>query len=126
MLTCSDAIEQITLALDGRLSSRDLEVLRSHLAVCPDCNQEFESEKAVKALLKTRCKSVDMPPEVSNRLHSLLHDKSRLETLCAGLKEDSPDQRYQGSLTDSSRNQFLIGLAGMILFALAVYLLMLS
>jgi len=126
MLTCTDAAEQITLALDGRLGSRDLEDLRTHLAVCPDCNQEFESEKAVKALLKTRCRSVEMPPEVANRLHSLLQDKSRLETLCSGLKEDLPDQRYQGSLSDSSKNQFLIGMAGMILFALAVYLLLVS
>ena len=54
---CDDKrIARIYEYLDGALSCEDLEEIRTHLADCSDCSEEYDLECVIRTVVKRSCK----------------------------------------------------------------------
>ncbi|QCU78446.1 mycothiol system anti-sigma-R factor [Citricoccus sp. SGAir0253] len=53
---CEDArIQRLYEYLDGALTHRDLEEVRSHLEECPDCAHEYDLECIIRSVVRRSC-----------------------------------------------------------------------
>lgn len=78
-MKCRKFQEHITAFLDNALDQQDAQELDSHLAQCPVCRDEYVMEKAARSLVRTRCKPVQTPVEVRQRLSEALERESASE-----------------------------------------------
>jgi anti-sigma factor RsiW len=71
MLNCEDARSLIGRSVDGTLTPRALDTLRAHLAECPACQEEADTQLLVRQLLATR-EPEALPPGFDERLAARL------------------------------------------------------
>lgn len=73
-MNCDDVIQELSNFLDGGLSAAAAEELESHLEECSECKLVVNQTKKTIELF---CDSepVELPKEVSNRLHDALQRK---------------------------------------------------
>jgi len=66
---CRKFQEHITAAVDNVLEQREKAKLDAHLAQCPRCKSEFESEKLMRNVVKSRCQRTCAPSHVLRRIN---------------------------------------------------------
>ena len=59
-MDCKKVQTLITAAVDRELDEPTMQAFLAALNDCPDCRAEYESELAMKQLLKNRLKKVDL------------------------------------------------------------------
>ena len=76
MLSCEEALEQMSQALDGPLPLEKQEELEAHLAACPACRDDYQAllqmERALEEMGETPA-----PPELSARVMAQVRTESR-------------------------------------------------
>jgi anti-sigma factor (TIGR02949 family) len=71
MLNCEEAQSSIGRLVDGTITPRVLEPLRAHLAECPACQEEADTQLQVRQLLASR-EPEPLPSGFSERLSARL------------------------------------------------------
>lgn len=75
-MECREYQEQITAAIDNVLEVDERQRLDAHLAACPSCKNEFESEKLTRFVVKTRCQRMRAPGDVLERISQQLANEA--------------------------------------------------
>lgn len=60
-MNCNKAKVLMSAAVDGELTVREEQELFSHLAECPQCQEEFQEAKNTKIILRERLVRVKAP-----------------------------------------------------------------
>ena len=68
---CTDAMERLWEYLDSELPDLDAATVRSHLAECRGCLEEYDVDVVVKHLVKRGCQEV-APDTLRVRIHEQL------------------------------------------------------
>lgn len=53
---CAEFVEKLFALLDSEILGPEADVLRSHLARCPECTRVAEAESHVRELLRRSCR----------------------------------------------------------------------
>ncbi len=64
--TCNPSLEELYRYIDGRLAEPQRSEVRSHLQLCPGCDDVVHFHLGLRSMLG--CCREDMPPEVRQRL----------------------------------------------------------
>jgi mycothiol system anti-sigma-R factor len=67
-MDCGDCVERLYAFLDTELSEQDLAAVRSHLAGCDDCDDNFVFEARFLEQLRDCCTSDVAPAELRQRV----------------------------------------------------------
>jgi len=67
---CNRFQESLTSLADGALDPKEEGRLREHLEGCPACRRALETERATKALLRTRLGAVEPPVGLADRIRN--------------------------------------------------------
>jgi len=68
---CTDALDRLWEYLDAELPDLDAATVRSHLAECQGCLEEYDVDVVVKHLVKRGCQEV-APEALRVRIHEQL------------------------------------------------------
>jgi anti-sigma factor (TIGR02949 family) len=70
---CQNILAQkyLYLALDGELTAEEFADWEKHLNACPACQDQFELEKALKAVLQTKMKNIKAPESLRNKINQI-------------------------------------------------------
>ena len=63
-MNCKEFSHSITPAVDGRLSAEDQSSFQEHLGRCPPCRHDYEEERSLAVLIRTRLRPVRVPAAV--------------------------------------------------------------
>lgn len=72
MSECDDTLHDLQTYLDHELSDDDLEMVRTHLAECRNCNDAFEFHARLRATIREKCHHDELPPEFIARIERCL------------------------------------------------------
>ena len=75
-MDCNDCVKRLYAFLDAELSDEELTEVRSHIAGCDDCGDNFELEARFLAKLKEWCTSDVAPAELRIRVTTMLRTGS--------------------------------------------------
>ncbi|HHW84287.1 MAG TPA: mycothiol system anti-sigma-R factor [Actinomycetales bacterium] len=68
---CNDFLSRLFALFDSELEAAEAEVLRAHVARCPDCTRHAEAEEHIRAILRRSC--IEHAPEALRmRVHAQL------------------------------------------------------
>jgi len=73
-IDCQTVLEQIELYLDGEVEASLRVEIHRHLELCAPCMGHSEFQQRLKELLRSACGCDDVPPELAERIRSLLVD----------------------------------------------------
>ena len=73
MISCSDAVRQLWIYLDGAVEGAERAALEEHLGVCRRCCGELEFAEELRRFLVTHA-SDELPAEVRSRLVAYLDE----------------------------------------------------
>jgi len=76
---CEETLKEIEAFLDGELDPALSQEITHHLSDCNPCMQRAEFRKHVKSLVHEKCAEREVPAELSERIHALLHSPSATE-----------------------------------------------
>ncbi|MEZ0447327.1 mycothiol system anti-sigma-R factor [Cellulomonas sp. ICMP 17802] len=68
---CADALDRLWEYLDAELGAPDAETVRTHLAECQGCLEEYDVDLVVKTLVKRGCQEA-APDSLRVRIHEQL------------------------------------------------------
>jgi mycothiol system anti-sigma-R factor len=68
---CTDALDRLWEYLDSELPELDAQTVRTHLAECQGCLEEYDVDVVVKHLVKRGCQEV-APEALRVRIHEQL------------------------------------------------------
>ena len=74
MMNCQDIEILIQKAIDNNLSEAGQEVLRTHLAVCPECAQLYQEYVELDQMLKTTLPDVEVPDDLRGRVMASVNE----------------------------------------------------
>ncbi len=74
MIHCSEASVLITALVDGELNLEEMARIKTHLAMCEDCQERRHQESRLKTFLKTRLSRVDTPVSLERRIRDCLSE----------------------------------------------------
>lgn len=58
---CTEAAEHVWSYLDGELETRDCERIKKHLAQCPPCKEQYDSNRGFKETILRSCGCEETP-----------------------------------------------------------------
>ncbi|SDL91092.1 mycothiol system anti-sigma-R factor [Nonomuraea maritima] len=65
---CSEVLEKVYAYLDGELTADDVAEIRVHLDECSPCLQEYDLDKAIKALVAKHCGCDPVPSDLRSKV----------------------------------------------------------
>lgn len=71
---CREVVERLYLYLDGEIAGADCSAIERHLAACEPCLEHVDFERAIKALVRLKCRESDVPSGLIERLQQFFHD----------------------------------------------------
>lgn len=71
--TCTDAVEQLYVYLDGELTTDRREVIRKHLDDCPPCLDAFDFEYELRVVVQQKCRD-HVPETLKSRVAEALRN----------------------------------------------------
>ena len=69
---CQHVLRQIELYLDGELVGFDRVEIERHLGGCDPCTGHADFQRKLKEMLRAKCGCNDVPPELLQRVRSML------------------------------------------------------
>ena len=72
-IDCRHVLKQIELYLDGELDVSLHAEVHEHLGTCGSCGDRSEFQRGLKALLRAKCGCDEVPAELLQRVHAILH-----------------------------------------------------
>ena len=72
MSDCNETLEELDAFLDGELTTVVVEQIRLHLASCADCLQAFDFHAELRAVIRQRCSSDELPAGLAERIRRCL------------------------------------------------------
>jgi len=60
-VNCREFSHCITPAVDGRLTGKNLELFKEHARLCPSCRHDFEDERSLASLIRSRLRPARVP-----------------------------------------------------------------
>jgi len=79
-VNCREFNQCITPAVDNRLSKENLTQFLDHAMHCPKCKRDYEGERRICALVRSRIRSTRVPPVVVSSILSQLKRESALSS----------------------------------------------
>ncbi len=76
-MDCNDCVERLYAFLDAELTDDELAAVRSHLAGCDDCDDNYTFEARFLARLKEWCTSDVAPDELRRRVLVMIRSGSQ-------------------------------------------------
>jgi anti-sigma factor RsiW len=108
-VNCREFSHRITPAVDGRLSGKDQEQFQEHASACPPCRHDYEEERSLAALIRSRLQPARVPDCV-------------LASILAGTLESEAPAPSGGAPGSFLRRAHRAPLAAFVLaFAIVVY-----
>lgn len=74
MADCSETIRELDAYLDGELPDEVRSHIHAHLDGCMDCLQAFDFEAELKAAIRRKCTSDQMPDGLKERIARCFSD----------------------------------------------------
>lgn len=71
---CADAIRELDAFLDDELSGAAREHIHTHLGTCMDCLQAYDFQAELKAAIRRKCSSDEMPPGLLARIEMCFNE----------------------------------------------------
>ncbi|MEO3797879.1 mycothiol system anti-sigma-R factor [Nonomuraea sp. B10E15] len=65
---CREVLDKVYAYLDGELTESDVADIRVHLDECSPCLQEYDLDKAVKALVHKHCGCDPVPADLRSKV----------------------------------------------------------
>ncbi|SDL45358.1 mycothiol system anti-sigma-R factor [Nonomuraea jiangxiensis] len=65
---CRDVLDKVYAYLDGELTDGDVVEIRVHLDECSPCLQEYDLDKAIKALVAKHCGCDPVPADLRSKV----------------------------------------------------------
>ncbi|NBE98491.1 mycothiol system anti-sigma-R factor [Nonomuraea sp. KC401] len=65
---CREVLDKVYAYLDGELTESDVAGIRVHLDECSPCLQEYDLDKAVKALVHKHCGCDPVPADLRSKV----------------------------------------------------------
>ena len=75
-MDCNDCVDRLYAFLDSELSADELTAVRSHIARCDDCGDNFDLEARFLAQLKEWCTADVAPEDLRARVTAILRSES--------------------------------------------------
>jgi mycothiol system anti-sigma-R factor len=72
-IECREALKQIELFLDGELGPSMHAEIHEHLGSCDSCTGHWHFRRRLKELLRATCGCDEVPTELLQRVHEVLH-----------------------------------------------------
>lgn len=72
MTDCNETLKELDAFLDGELTTVVVEQIRVHLAACTDCLSAFDFHAELRAVIRQRCSSDELPAGLAERLRRCL------------------------------------------------------
>ena len=76
-IDCRHVLKQIELYLDGELDVSLRAEVHEHLGTCGSCADRSEFQRGLKALLRAKCGCDEVPADLLQRVHAILHETRR-------------------------------------------------
>jgi mycothiol system anti-sigma-R factor len=76
VITCAEAVKQLWDYLDGVVEESQRKLVEEHLSFCRRCCGELEFAEELRGFLASHAED-DLPPDVSARLTTTLHQLGR-------------------------------------------------
>ena len=70
MADCSDTIRELETFLDGELPDEIRVHIDAHLGGCTDCLQAFDFQAELRAAIRRKCSSDEMPPSLLDKIQA--------------------------------------------------------
>ncbi len=71
-IECEQVLQEIELYLDGELVGAIARDIEDHLGQCGPCMSRSEFRRKLKGLIAARCGCDEVPPHLTEKLHTLL------------------------------------------------------
>lgn len=98
IMACPEVCERFSLYLDGAVSGREMQAIASHMEICRDCAQHFQSLQTVQQSLAS-LGAVKPPADLGMRLRlAISHERLRTSTSIAERLHDFVSLRWQNAL----------------------------
>ncbi|MEV4018719.1 mycothiol system anti-sigma-R factor [Nonomuraea angiospora] len=65
---CREVLDKVYAYLDGELTETDVVEIRVHLEECGPCLQEYDLDKAIKALVHKHCGCDPVPGDLRSKV----------------------------------------------------------
>jgi mycothiol system anti-sigma-R factor len=65
---CREVLDKVYAYLDGELTEHDVVEIRVHLDECSPCLQEYDLDKAIKALVAKHCGCDPVPADLRTKV----------------------------------------------------------
>lgn len=65
---CREVLDKVYAYLDGELTETDIVEIRVHLDECSPCLQEYDLDKAIKALVHKHCGCDPVPGDLRSKV----------------------------------------------------------
>ncbi|MEV4174395.1 MULTISPECIES: mycothiol system anti-sigma-R factor [unclassified Nonomuraea] len=65
---CREVLDKVYAYLDGELTEGDVAGIRVHLDECSPCLQEYDLDKAIKALVAKHCGCDPVPADLRSKV----------------------------------------------------------
>ncbi|MET7336243.1 mycothiol system anti-sigma-R factor [Nonomuraea sp. NPDC005650] len=65
---CREVLDKVYAYLDGELTDNDVVEIRVHLEECSPCLQEYDLDKAIKALVHKHCGCDPVPGDLRSKV----------------------------------------------------------
>jgi anti-sigma factor (TIGR02949 family) len=68
MADCNETLRELEIFLDDEISDDVRAGISDHLTNCPDCLQAFDFHAELRAVIKAKCQSDEMPADLLSRI----------------------------------------------------------